>query len=120
MGWYFPFPIRLRHVFPVRHGDGNIPPPPPTSAPILGVRISLAVLRGKRVDGFEGVGAHWRGNERGAWVGEGGGFREELESLIQEQLRKGEDSGNLRALRHIVDFISSGGGSPLALPTSPP
>ncbi|XP_072410417.1 beta-adducin-like isoform X2 [Chiloscyllium punctatum] len=48
------------------------------------------------------------------------GFREELESLIQEQLRKGEDSGNLRALRHIVDFISSGGGSPLALPTSPP
>eukprot|EP00061_Rhincodon_typus_P011958 g37347.t1 len=48
-------------------------------------------------------------------------FREELESLIQEQLRKGNDSSNVRALRHIVDFISSSGScGPLALPTSPP
>ncbi|XP_038641419.1 beta-adducin isoform X2 [Scyliorhinus canicula] len=44
-------------------------------------------------------------------------FRDELESLIQEQMKKGNDSSNLWALRQIVDFMTS---SPLALPTSPP
>ncbi|XP_041066103.1 beta-adducin [Carcharodon carcharias] len=44
-------------------------------------------------------------------------FRDELESLIQEQMRKGNDSSNLWALRQIVDFMTS---TPLALPTSPP
>uniref|UniRef100_UPI00398EFD12 beta-adducin-like n=1 Tax=Pristiophorus japonicus TaxID=55135 RepID=UPI00398EFD12 len=44
-------------------------------------------------------------------------FRDELESLIQEQMKKGNDSTNLWALRQIVDFMTS---TPLALPTSPP
>ncbi|XP_078421931.1 beta-adducin-like isoform X2 [Cetorhinus maximus] len=44
-------------------------------------------------------------------------FRDELEGLIQEQMRKGNDSSNLWALRQIVDFMTS---TPLALPTSPP
>ncbi|GCB79316.1 hypothetical protein scyTo_0020195, partial [Scyliorhinus torazame] len=44
-------------------------------------------------------------------------FRDELESLIQEQMKKGNDSSNLWALRQIVDFMTS---APLALPTSPP
>ncbi|XP_067882167.1 beta-adducin isoform X2 [Heterodontus francisci] len=44
-------------------------------------------------------------------------FRDELESLIQEQMKKGTDSTNLWALRQIVDFMTS---TPLSLPTSPP
>ncbi|XP_067857369.1 beta-adducin isoform X1 [Heptranchias perlo] len=43
-------------------------------------------------------------------------FRDELESLIQEQMKKGNDSSNLWALRQIVDFMTS---TPLTIPTSP-
>uniref|UniRef100_A0A4W3IJ98 Adducin 2 (beta) n=1 Tax=Callorhinchus milii TaxID=7868 RepID=A0A4W3IJ98_CALMI len=44
-------------------------------------------------------------------------FRDELESLIQEQMKKGNFSPNLLALRQIVDFMTS---TPSVIPTSPP
>ncbi|XP_062307487.1 beta-adducin isoform X2 [Osmerus eperlanus] len=45
-------------------------------------------------------------------------FREELDVLIQEQMKKGGSSSNLWALRQIADFMASH-GSPAALPVSP-
>ncbi|KAF7656710.1 hypothetical protein LDENG_00037390 [Lucifuga dentata] len=45
-------------------------------------------------------------------------FREELDVLIQEQMKKGGSSSNLWALRHLADFMASH-GSPAALPVSP-
>ncbi|XP_068777025.1 beta-adducin isoform X3 [Struthio camelus] len=44
-------------------------------------------------------------------------FREELESLIQEQTKKGNKWSNVWALRQIADFMAS--TSPAAFPTSP-
>nr|XP_025978135.1 U4/U6.U5 small nuclear ribonucleoprotein 27 kDa protein [Dromaius novaehollandiae] len=44
-------------------------------------------------------------------------FREELESLIQEQMKKGNNSSNIWALRQIADFMAS--TSPAIFPTSP-
>ncbi|XP_030319974.1 beta-adducin [Calypte anna] len=44
-------------------------------------------------------------------------FREELESLIQEQLKQGNNSSHVWALRQIADFMAT--TSPAALPTSP-
>ncbi|XP_025937481.1 beta-adducin [Apteryx rowi] len=44
-------------------------------------------------------------------------FREELESLIQEQMKKGNNSSNIWALRQIADFMAS--TSPAVFPTSP-
>uniref|UniRef100_U3JBI4 Class II aldolase/adducin N-terminal domain-containing protein n=1 Tax=Ficedula albicollis TaxID=59894 RepID=U3JBI4_FICAL len=44
-------------------------------------------------------------------------FREELESLIQEQMKKGNNSSHVWALRQIADFMAT--TSPAALPTSP-
>lgn len=34
-------------------------------------------------------------------------FREELEGLIQEQMKKGNNSSNIWALRQIADFMAS-------------
>ncbi|XP_067376313.1 beta-adducin isoform X4 [Channa argus] len=45
-------------------------------------------------------------------------FREELDVLIQEQMKKGGSSSNLWALKQIADFMASH-GSPAALPVSP-
>nr|XP_020446003.1 beta-adducin isoform X2 [Monopterus albus] len=45
-------------------------------------------------------------------------FREELDMLIQEQMKKGGSSSNLWALRQLADFMASH-GSPAALPVSP-
>ncbi|KAJ8415434.1 hypothetical protein AAFF_G00424140 [Aldrovandia affinis] len=45
-------------------------------------------------------------------------FREELDVLIQEQMKKGSSSSSLWALRQIADFMASQ-GSPAALPVSP-
>lgn len=45
-------------------------------------------------------------------------FREELDVLIQEQMKKGGSSSNLWALRQIADFMATH-GSPVALPVSP-
>ncbi|XP_042187364.1 beta-adducin-like isoform X2 [Oncorhynchus tshawytscha] len=45
-------------------------------------------------------------------------FREELDVLIQEQMKKGGSSSNLWALRQIADYMASQ-GSPAALSTSP-
>ncbi|KAF3850681.1 hypothetical protein F7725_012453 [Dissostichus mawsoni] len=45
-------------------------------------------------------------------------FREELDVLIQEQMKKGGSSSNLWALRQLADFMTSH-GSPAALPVSP-
>ncbi|KAK6469354.1 beta-adducin-like, partial [Huso huso] len=45
-------------------------------------------------------------------------FREELDSLIQEQMKKGNNSSNLWALRQIGDFLASQ-GAPATLPVSP-
>ncbi|XP_017270157.1 beta-adducin isoform X7 [Kryptolebias marmoratus] len=45
-------------------------------------------------------------------------FREELDGLIQEQMKKGGSSSNLWALRQLADFMASH-GSPAALPVSP-
>ncbi|ROL49056.1 Beta-adducin [Anabarilius grahami] len=45
-------------------------------------------------------------------------FREELDVLIQEQMKKGGSSSNLWALRQIVDFMATH-GSPAALPVAP-
>ncbi|XP_048784122.1 LOW QUALITY PROTEIN: beta-adducin [Lagopus muta] len=44
-------------------------------------------------------------------------FREELESLIQEQMKKGNNSSHVWALRQIADFVAT--TSPATLPTSP-
>ncbi|XP_054080986.1 beta-adducin [Rissa tridactyla] len=44
-------------------------------------------------------------------------FREELESLIQEQMKKGNNSSHIWALRQIADFMAT--TSPAILPTSP-
>lgn len=44
-------------------------------------------------------------------------FREELESLIQEQMKKGNNSSHVWALRQIADFMAT--TSPATLPTSP-
>ncbi|XP_074143302.1 beta-adducin isoform X2 [Sminthopsis crassicaudata] len=44
-------------------------------------------------------------------------FREELESLIQEQMKKGNNSSNIWALRQIADFMAS--TSHAVFPTSP-
>ncbi|XP_065712698.1 beta-adducin [Patagioenas fasciata] len=44
-------------------------------------------------------------------------FREELESLIQEQMTKGNNSSHVWALRQIADFMAT--TSPATLPTSP-
>ncbi|KAK3539206.1 hypothetical protein QTP86_029588 [Hemibagrus guttatus] len=44
-------------------------------------------------------------------------FREELDMLIQEQMKKGGSSSSLWALRQIADFMASH-GSPAALPSS--
>ncbi|XP_062399101.1 beta-adducin isoform X2 [Sardina pilchardus] len=44
-------------------------------------------------------------------------FREELDVLIQEQMKKGGSASNLWALRQIADFMSTH-GSPAALPVS--
>ncbi|KAG7480954.1 hypothetical protein MATL_G00061720 [Megalops atlanticus] len=45
-------------------------------------------------------------------------FREELDVLIQEQMKKGSSSSSLWALRQIADFMASH-GSPATLPVSP-
>uniref|UniRef100_A0A668UMY2 Class II aldolase/adducin N-terminal domain-containing protein n=1 Tax=Oreochromis aureus TaxID=47969 RepID=A0A668UMY2_OREAU len=45
-------------------------------------------------------------------------FREELDMLIQEQMKKGGSSSNLWALRQLADFMASH-GSPASLPVSP-
>ncbi|TKS77969.1 Beta-adducin Add97 [Collichthys lucidus] len=45
-------------------------------------------------------------------------FREELDVLIQEQMKKGGSSSNLWALRQLADFMASH-GSPASLPVSP-
>ncbi|XP_063346892.1 beta-adducin isoform X2 [Pelmatolapia mariae] len=45
-------------------------------------------------------------------------FREELDVLIQEQMKKGGSSSNLWALRQLADFMTSH-GSPASLPVSP-
>ncbi|XP_028269073.1 beta-adducin isoform X2 [Parambassis ranga] len=45
-------------------------------------------------------------------------FKEELDVLIQEQMKKGGSSSNLWALRQLADFMVSH-GSPAALPVSP-
>ncbi|XP_047237442.1 beta-adducin isoform X3 [Girardinichthys multiradiatus] len=45
-------------------------------------------------------------------------FREELDVLIQEQMKKGGSSSNLWALRQLADFMASH-GSPATLPVSP-
>ncbi|XP_068594798.1 beta-adducin isoform X2 [Brachionichthys hirsutus] len=45
-------------------------------------------------------------------------FREELDTLIQEQTKKGGSSSNLWALRQLADYMASH-GSPAALPVSP-
>uniref|UniRef100_A0AAY4BDH9 Class II aldolase/adducin N-terminal domain-containing protein n=1 Tax=Denticeps clupeoides TaxID=299321 RepID=A0AAY4BDH9_9TELE len=45
-------------------------------------------------------------------------FREELDVLIQEQMKKGGSSSSLWALRQIADFMASQ-GSPAVLPVSP-
>ncbi|KAM6930627.1 beta-adducin [Xenentodon cancila] len=45
-------------------------------------------------------------------------FREELDLLIQEQVKKGGSSSNLWALRQLADFMASH-GSPAALSVSP-
>ncbi|XP_056131247.1 beta-adducin isoform X1 [Lampris incognitus] len=45
-------------------------------------------------------------------------FREELDVLIQEQMKKGGSSSNLWALRQLADFMASH-GSPAALPVAP-
>lgn len=44
-------------------------------------------------------------------------FREELDVLIQEQMKKGGSSSNLWALRQLADFMATH-GSPAALPVS--
>ncbi|XP_053321226.1 beta-adducin isoform X2 [Spea bombifrons] len=44
-------------------------------------------------------------------------FREELESLIQEQMKKGNNSSNIWALRQIADFMAC--TAPSAFPTCP-
>ncbi|OCT86679.1 beta-adducin isoform X1 [Xenopus laevis] len=44
-------------------------------------------------------------------------FREELESLIQEQMKKGNNSSNIWALRQIADFMDS--TAPSVFPTCP-
>ncbi|XP_030057762.1 beta-adducin isoform X2 [Microcaecilia unicolor] len=44
-------------------------------------------------------------------------FRDELECLIQEQMKKGNNSSNIWALRQIVDFMAS--TAPSVFPTSP-
>ncbi|XP_044135232.1 beta-adducin isoform X2 [Bufo gargarizans] len=44
-------------------------------------------------------------------------FREELESLIQEQMNKGNNSSNIWALRQIADFMAS--TAPSVFPTCP-
>ncbi|XP_053905712.1 beta-adducin isoform X1 [Cuculus canorus] len=44
-------------------------------------------------------------------------FREELESLIQEQMKKGNNSSHIWALRQIADFMAT--TSPAVFPTSP-
>ncbi|XP_024909113.1 beta-adducin isoform X2 [Cynoglossus semilaevis] len=45
-------------------------------------------------------------------------FKEELDVLIQEQMKKGGSSSNLWALKQLADFMASH-GSPAALPVSP-
>ncbi|KAK7933309.1 hypothetical protein WMY93_004205 [Mugilogobius chulae] len=45
-------------------------------------------------------------------------FREELDGLIQEQMKKGGSSSNLWALRQLADYMSSH-GSPSSLPVAP-
>lgn len=45
-------------------------------------------------------------------------FREELDGLIQEQMKKGGSSSNLWALRQLADYMSSH-GSPANLPVAP-
>ncbi|KAJ8285981.1 hypothetical protein GJAV_G00033140 [Gymnothorax javanicus] len=45
-------------------------------------------------------------------------FREELDVLIQDQMKKGSSSSSLWALRQIADFMASH-GSPATLPVSP-
>ncbi|XP_076854060.1 beta-adducin isoform X2 [Brachyhypopomus gauderio] len=45
-------------------------------------------------------------------------FREDLDVLIQEQLKKGGSSSSLWALRQIADFMATH-GSPAALPVTP-
>ncbi|XP_063788176.1 beta-adducin isoform X2 [Pseudophryne corroboree] len=44
-------------------------------------------------------------------------FREELESLIQEQMKKGNNSSNIWALRQIADFMAS--TAPSVFPSCP-
>ncbi|XP_073425174.1 beta-adducin isoform X2 [Dendrobates tinctorius] len=44
-------------------------------------------------------------------------FREELETLIQEQMKKGNNSSNIWALRQIADFMAS--TAPSVFPTCP-
>nr|XP_033806174.1 beta-adducin isoform X2 [Geotrypetes seraphini] len=44
-------------------------------------------------------------------------FRDELECLIQEQMKKGNNSSNIWALRQIADFMAS--TAPSVFPTSP-
>uniref|UniRef100_A0A8C6STE3 Adducin 2 (beta) n=1 Tax=Neogobius melanostomus TaxID=47308 RepID=A0A8C6STE3_9GOBI len=45
-------------------------------------------------------------------------FREELDGLIQEQMKKGGSSSNLWALRQLADYMTSH-GSPANLPVAP-
>eukprot|EP00069_Balaena_mysticetus_P006045 bmy_18385T0 len=48
--------------------------------------------------------AHWEDQRLGGLLQS---FREELEGLIQEQMKKGNNSSNIWALRQIADFMAS-------------
>lgn len=66
---------------------------------------------------FLGTGVPSPGDHDAGGAGALQSFREELESLIQEQMKKGNNSSHVWALRQIADFMAT--TSPAVLPTSP-
>lgn len=66
---------------------------------------------------FSGTGVPSSGDCDAGGAGVLQSFREELESLIQEQMKKGNNSSHVWALRQIADFMAT--TSPAVLPTSP-
>ncbi|XP_075030685.1 beta-adducin isoform X2 [Calonectris borealis] len=103
---------------------------PRPRAPVLGAlgrggpRVPAGAERGGRpAAGLQHDGAEEEGHHDPPEPGDAGGagmpqsFREELESLIQEQMKKGNNSSHVWALRQIADFMAT--TSPAVLPTSP-
>uniref|UniRef100_A0A8C5IZR8 Adducin 2 n=1 Tax=Junco hyemalis TaxID=40217 RepID=A0A8C5IZR8_JUNHY len=94
------------------------PPPPPAPGPRCAPQEDPEFLRARGGAGDLRQDFNlMEQKKRVTMILQSPSFREELESLIQEQMKKGNNSSHVWALRQIADFMAT--TSPATLPTSP-